>query len=63
MTVARCSLCRSSLLKCSCHAGNDEPVRGSKRGDFRRNGAQWCGSCHSRVNGARCSNVTCSSNR
>lgn len=62
--MARCMVCRKSLLRCNCWSGGTEkkkPAAGSKVRNVVKNGIEWCGKCSCRVINGRCTNAQCSS--
>lgn len=60
--MARCMLCRKSLLRCKCHSAPAGTTTKTKAGNTVRNGIEWCGKCSCRVVAGRCTNVQCSTN-
>lgn len=63
--MARCMVCRKSLLRCDCWTSGTEKTKPAKGRTQNRvkNGIEWCGKCSCRVIDGRCTNAQCSQNK
>ena len=61
--MARCMVCRKSLLRCNCHNGSDSTPTSRRRQEntTTAKGVTWCGRCNCRVMNGKCTNARCSS--